>query len=45
MFAPEMFICMVTYIFFLYFFFLHSNENIKVGFVKFSTPDIVKNLP
>ena len=29
----------------LYIFFLHSNENNKVGFVKFSTPDIVENLP
>ena len=31
--------------FFLNFFFLHSNENNKVGFVKFSTPDFVENLP
>ena len=33
---------MVTYIFFLNFFFLHSNENNEVGFVKFSTPDLSK---
>ena len=33
------------YIFFSISFFLHSNENNKVGFVKFSTPDIVENLP
>ena len=45
MFAPERFICMMTYIFFLNFFFLHSNENNKVGFVKFSTPDFGENLP
>ena len=44
-FAPERFICMVTYIFFLNYFFLHNNENNKVGFVKFSTPDFVENLP
>ena len=31
--------------FFLNFFFLHSNENNEVGFVKFSTPDFVENLP
>ena len=44
-FAPERFICMVTYIFFLNFLSLHRNENNKVGFVKFSTPDFVENLP
>ena len=37
---------MVHYIFFfLNFFFLHSNENNKVGFVNFLTPDFVENLP
>ena len=36
---------MVSYIFFLNFILLHSNENNKVGFVKFSTPDFVENLP
>ena len=35
-FVPERFICVVTYIFFSQFHFLHSNENNKVGFVKFS---------
>ena len=45
-FAPERFICMLTYIyFFLNFILLHSNDNNKVGFVKFSTPDFVENPP